>query len=168
VGDAPEHLAPAARGNRRCKQCCRRAIDCTIATAGDLMQRAERQPSSRQPTVDFRYAERQDLARTAARTFEPPGAVSKLGDDGIGDSFGHFEKTAPQGYALAFSVCYVLYLFLCATTRGIVNSHKNNKEVALCVNCDTPVLGVPIASFGVSGALYTGNKRSQRPANPMR
>lgn len=51
-GDAPEHLAFGARGNAGGKERRRGAIDRPVAAAGDLVQRAERQPASRQRLVD--------------------------------------------------------------------------------------------------------------------
>lgn len=95
--DAPEHLALRAGSNCCREQGCCRAVDSAIATAGDFMQGCERQTSSRQPAIDIRHAEWQNLANTAAWTFEPLDAVSKLGDDGTDDRFGHFERTGSSG-----------------------------------------------------------------------
>lgn len=93
----PEHLALRAGGDRCREQGCCSAIDGAIATAGDLMQGCKCQPSSRQPAVDVRYAEWQNLAHPAARTFEPLDAVSKLGDDGTDCRFGHFGQMGSSG-----------------------------------------------------------------------
>lgn len=94
---APEHLTLGAGGNRRGKQRGCSAIDGAIAAAGDFMERCERQPSSRQPAVDLRHTEWQDLSHTAAWTFEPLDAVSKLGDDGTDGRFGHFGQMGSPG-----------------------------------------------------------------------
>ncbi|SCB37569.1 hypothetical protein GA0061101_11034 [Rhizobium lusitanum] len=94
---APEHLAFRASGNRSSEQGCCRAVDGAIATAGDFMECCERQPSSRQPAVDVRYPEWQDLSHSAAWAFQPLYAVSKLGDDGTDGRFGHFEQTGSSG-----------------------------------------------------------------------
>lgn len=108
---APEHLALGARRDPGGKQRCGRAVDCAIAATGDLMQGTQRQPASRQPAVDRRYAEWQDLPRATARTFETLDAVSKLGDDSADDRFGHFEKINSSGLCISAFCCYVLYLF---------------------------------------------------------
>ena len=57
--DAPQHLAPCARGDAGGEQRRGRAVDGAIAAAGDLMQRAERQTASRQMPVDRLDTERQ-------------------------------------------------------------------------------------------------------------
>lgn len=95
--DAPEHLALRAGSDCSGKQGCCRAVDGTVATTGDFMQGCERQPSPRQSAVDLRHTEWQDLSHTAAWTFEPLDAVSKLGDDGTDDRFGHFGQMGSSG-----------------------------------------------------------------------
>ncbi len=95
--DAPEHLALRAGSDCRGKQGCCRAVDSAVAAAGDFMQGCERQTSSRQSAVDLRYPEWQNLSHTAARTFEPLDAVSKLGDDGTDGRFGHCGQMGSSG-----------------------------------------------------------------------
>jgi hypothetical protein len=57
--NAPQDLAPRARGDARGEQCRSRAVDRAIAAAGDFMERAVRQSALRQMPVNRLDAERQ-------------------------------------------------------------------------------------------------------------
>ena len=48
TGDTPEDLALGSSRDARAEQGCCGAVDRAIPTAGDLMQRAERQPATRE------------------------------------------------------------------------------------------------------------------------
>ena len=58
-GDAPQDLAFGPRRDAGGEQGGRSAVDGGVATAGDLVQRPERQPAARKPAVDGLDAERQ-------------------------------------------------------------------------------------------------------------
>ncbi len=60
VKHAPENLTLGARHDAGCEQSCRRAIQCAIAGAGDLMQGSQRQSAARQPHIHLRHPEWQD------------------------------------------------------------------------------------------------------------
>ncbi len=55
-------------------------VDSAVGAASNLMQRAERQPSSRQYLVYLGDAEWQDLAPACRATLEPRDAFPKLDD----------------------------------------------------------------------------------------
>jgi len=107
----PKHLALGPRDNTRREKCRRRPIHCAVSAARHLMQAAKRQPTSRKPAVDFRYAEGQHLARTTRRAFEAGDALSKFRNDRTGDGFGHIEKGCSLWLCKGSLRWYVLYLF---------------------------------------------------------
>ena len=92
-GDAPEHLAAGARGDAGGEQCRRRAIERAIAAAGDLVQRAAREPSARQPAVQRGDAEGQH--RLDAPTLALDGI--DLGAQGRDGGFGPHDGCRPPG-----------------------------------------------------------------------
>ena len=69
--DAPENFALGARRDACAEQRCRRAIDGAVATTGDLMKRAKRQPTARQTRVDFGDPERERRSRALRAAFDP-------------------------------------------------------------------------------------------------
>lgn len=62
------------------------------------MQRAERQPPSRQAPVDLLDAERQDLAAARRVAFEALDALAKAFDNRMGDR--HFVSCGWAGHAI--------------------------------------------------------------------
>ena len=75
---APEHLALRAGGDTSRKQGSCSAVDCTVAAAGDLMQRTECKPTTWQAPIDLGNTKRQDLPPTAACAFEALDALAKF------------------------------------------------------------------------------------------
>ena len=78
---APQNLSTCSGCNTGRKQCRCRAIDCTIPTAGHLMQPPKRQPSSRQHPIDRRDAEREYRPFARISAFETRDALSEIGND---------------------------------------------------------------------------------------
>lgn len=74
-GGAPEHAACGARGDAGGEQGGGRAIDRTVAAAGDLVKPAEHEAAARQARIQGSHAERQDL-------LEMPSACLDLFDPG--------------------------------------------------------------------------------------
>lgn len=95
--DAPQHLAGGSCSDAGGKECCRRAIQRTVSAAGDLMQRPQRQPSSRQNPVDCRNAEGKHGALAQIATLKALNARSKLGDGGVDNRIGHRVRHIQKG-----------------------------------------------------------------------
>lgn len=77
-GHAPKHLPACAGRNTGREQCCCRAIDRAIATAGHLMQPAKRQSTSGQHPVNSRDAEGEYQPFARASAFETRDALAKI------------------------------------------------------------------------------------------
>ena len=84
-GETPEHLAARARRNSRREESRGRAVDCAMAAARHLMQRAKRQSASREMPVDRLETEGQHQSPAARRALAPPDALAKLLGTGTGD-----------------------------------------------------------------------------------
>lgn len=87
--NAPQHAPAGPGGDAGRPQGGRGAINRAIGAAGNLMQRAERQPSSRQYPVDLRDAERQHLAPTRCAAFQARHALPEFGQYEMGRGRGH-------------------------------------------------------------------------------
>lgn len=90
--DAPEHLAGGSCRDAGGKQGGRCAIQRAVSAAGNLMQRPQSQPSSRQNPVDCRNAEGQHRAFARISAFEALNARPKFGNGRIGHRVRHIEK----------------------------------------------------------------------------
>lgn len=82
-GQAPQHRALEPRRDPGSEQSCGRPMNRPVATAGHLVQRAERQAAARQTPVDRLDSERERAARTSAARFELGDALAKRGNRGF-------------------------------------------------------------------------------------
>ena len=97
-GDAPKNLPACPRRDSGREERRGGAMDCAVATARHLMQRAERQPPSRQAPVDLFDAERQDLAAARSASFKALDALAQSLDNRLGG--GHFVSCGWAGQAI--------------------------------------------------------------------
>ena len=96
---APQNLAARSGGDAGNEQRRGGSIDCPSPAAGDLVQRAEGEPSSRQCPINLGDAERQDLPCARRAAFKLLNALAKLGQHGVEGMVGHGRIVAPSGFA---------------------------------------------------------------------
>ena len=84
AGHTPQHLSACPRGDASGEKGGSRTVDRAISTPGDFMQGAERQPTSRQMSVDVPEAEGKYGPMARSGTFKALDARSKLCDGGAG------------------------------------------------------------------------------------
>lgn len=94
--DAPQDTPARPGGDSGGPQGGRGAVDRAIGAARHLMQRAERQPSSRQHLVEFGDAEGQDLAPACRPAPEPRDTVPKFGQCKAARGHGHARALVSQ------------------------------------------------------------------------
>ena len=70
--DVLEHLAPDAGGDAGREEHGRGAVDCAVSSAGDLMQRATREPAARKPRVHSGDTEGQHRCGALVPAFDLP------------------------------------------------------------------------------------------------
>jgi hypothetical protein len=86
---APQHLALRPGRNSRCKKLCGSAIDRTIAAAGNLMERAHHQATSRQVAIKLGNAKRQDRSTVTVAVLKATNALLKAFHNGSIDGHTH-------------------------------------------------------------------------------
>jgi len=96
---APEHLASRSGRNAGYEECGRGPVDRPSAAAGDLMERTEGKPSSRQGPIDLRNAEWQNLPYALRTAFQLADALAEFRQHGIEGMIGHGGIVAPSGFA---------------------------------------------------------------------
>lgn len=84
------------------KERSRSPIDCPSPTAGDLVHRAESEPSPRKYPVELRNAERQNLPCALWAAFQLADAFAKLRQQGFEGMVGHGRIVAPSGCSAVF------------------------------------------------------------------
>ncbi len=102
--DTPQDPAARPGGDAGGPQGGRSAVDRTVGAAGDFMQRAERQPSSRQYPVNLGDAKWQHLTPTRCPAFQTRHALPEFGQYEMGRGRGHVRRSRLQFW-------YVLFLF---------------------------------------------------------
>lgn len=107
---APQNLATGSGGDAGNEQCRSSAIDGPSPAAGDLVQRPEGEPSSRQCPINLGDAERQNLPWALRAAFKLLDTLAKLCQHGVEGMVGHGRIVAPSGfpavlYADMFIIC---------------------------------------------------------------
>lgn len=95
---APEHLAARPGGDAGDEKRRSSAIDGPSPAAGDLVQRPEGEPSSRQCPINLGDAERQDLPCALRAAFKLLDTLAKLCQHGVEGMVGHGRIVAPSGF----------------------------------------------------------------------
>lgn len=96
---APQNLATGSGGDAGNEQRRSSAIDRPSPAAGDLVQRPEGEPSSRQSPINLGDTERQDLPCALRAAFKPLDALAKLCQHGVEGMVGHGRIVAPSGFS---------------------------------------------------------------------
>ena len=94
----PEHLATGPGSDAGNEQRRSSAIDRPSPAAGDLMERAEGEPSPRQCPINLGDAERQHLPCALRAAFKLLDALAKLCQHGVEGMVGHGRIVAPSGF----------------------------------------------------------------------
>ena len=80
--DAPKNFAPGARCDPGREQCRSGTVDGGISTAGNFVQRPDRQPTTGKVGVDGIDTERQDRTGAQRRPFKPLNLLAETTNGG--------------------------------------------------------------------------------------
>ena len=82
IPHTPEDLPPHPRHDARREQSCGRTVQGTIPSAGNLMQRSQREAATGQVRIHLRQPERQNPGHAAVRRLKPADFFAQKIDGG--------------------------------------------------------------------------------------
>lgn len=100
---APQHLALRSGGDAGGEQGRGRTVDRTVPTAGDLVQRTERQAAARESRVDVGKSEGQHRCGAPVPAFNASNLGAQGLDGGLGPHSGLL--TSADGSTIMFLIC---------------------------------------------------------------